>query len=84
MVRISDGLYCRKMIFDLAKSTAKTSAQMVRKLVPGIFSKEAQISCTLSGQAVRSLGRERQQEITKNLNIDAVQAIQSKIYKAFF
>lgn len=80
MIKISNGIYCRKKILDYAKSTAKTSQQMARKLVPGIFTKEAQMRCTLSGQAVRSLGLERKQEIVKTLHIGAVRAIISKTF----
>lgn len=80
MVKISSGLYCRKKILEYAKSTAKTSQQMARKLVPGIFTKEAQMRCTLTGQAVRSLGPERKNESTKTLNVEAVQGIISKLF----
>lgn len=78
MVRLSEGLYCRKKILDSAKSTATTSKQMARKLIPGIFTKEAQIRCTLTGEAVRSQGIERRQEAVKTLNVAAVQAIISE------
>lgn len=80
MSKLSNGLYCRKKILEYAKSTAKTAQQMARKLIPGVFTKEAQMRCTLTGQAVRSLGPERKNEATKTLNVEAVETIISKIF----
>lgn len=84
MIKISHELYCRKKILDSAKSTAKSSKQMARKLIPGIFTKAAQMSCTLSGQSVRSQGAERRNEATKTLNVDAVRAIISQYSQKIF
>lgn len=69
-------LYCRRVILDAAKSSSRNARQMARQLIPGVFTKEAQIACTISGYTGRT-GKNKDIKM-KALHPEAVDAIASK------
>ena len=62
MIPLWNGIYCKKKIYDYAVGSSHRASHLARKLLEGVFKEEALIKCTFTGQAPRSLGKERQLE----------------------
>lgn len=60
MIHLKNNFYCRNAMFYSAIGNAHRPSQLVRRLLTGVFKKEALINGTLTGQTARAQGRDRQ------------------------
>ncbi|KAJ8666056.1 hypothetical protein QAD02_007718 [Eretmocerus hayati] len=70
-----DLFIAEKKSFSSAFAGCKKPSSLARRMIQGVFKKEAVAASTLTGQAVRSLGEERRSETFQALHSGAVDAI---------
>ncbi|XP_071579376.1 uncharacterized protein [Temnothorax nylanderi] len=75
MIHLKNNVYCRNAIYYAALGNCHRSSHMVRRLLTGVFKKEALINCTLTGQTPRSQGKNRQNVKVSCLHPIAIKAI---------
>ncbi|KAJ8679165.1 hypothetical protein QAD02_022405 [Eretmocerus hayati] len=75
MIRFSGPYYCRKTSLSEAFGGCKKSSSLARRMIQGVFKKDAVAASTLTGQAVRSLGEQRRSQTFQALHSGAVDAI---------
>lgn len=75
MVNIGNGIYCRRVIHEMALGGSSRPSSFARKLIEGVYKKEFLLNGTLTGQSPRAQGKERQMEKIIPLNYDARKAI---------
>lgn len=68
-------IYCIKRILNMTILSAKKVTSVVRRLMEGVFNPEKIKNCTLTGQAPRAQGKERQKKIYDCLDPTAINAI---------
>lgn len=78
MVDIGNGIYCRRVIHEMALGGSCRPSSFARKLIEGVYKKEFILQGTLTGQSPRAQGRQRQMEKVVALNYDARRAILGK------
>lgn len=62
MVLLKNRTFCRKKVLEMALGSSTKSSHMARRLLEGVFKNDALIKSTLTGQAPKSLGKERQSQ----------------------
>lgn len=75
MQLLGDGIYCKKRIFESAHGASHKATHLARRLLTGVFKHDVLIKATFTGQAPRSLGKERLQERVVCLNLKARHAM---------
>ncbi|XP_071578751.1 uncharacterized protein [Temnothorax nylanderi] len=75
MIHLKNNFYCRNAIYYAALGNCHRSSHIVRRLLTGVFKKEALINCTLTGQTPRSQGKNRQNVKVSCLHPIAINAI---------
>lgn len=75
MVHLKNNFYCRNRIYYSALANSHRSSHIARRLLIGVFKKEAFINCTLSGQNPRSQGKDKQNVELSCLHPFAINAI---------
>lgn len=75
MQNIGNKIFCKSSDYNFAMH-AKTSTSMARRLIPGIFKREALLSCTRTGKsAKKQRGNVPKPEQIGSLNVNAINTI---------
>lgn len=78
MVHIGKGVYCRYNNIQYAMSSSCSTTSLARKLMEGVYKKEALLKSTFTGLPARSQGRDRQNVVVMPLDYKAKMAIIGK------
>lgn len=80
MVRIpgSKTIYCKSKILTGAMAGSQRATHVCRRLLVGVFTKEAIMTCTIRGQKPRILKKARQSTEVGTLHQIAIAAIKRK------
>ncbi len=78
MVHLQNGIFCKKLVRDMAKGSAKKVTHLARRLMEGVFKDDAIRRCTFTGQTPRAQGKLRQMENIISLDEKAKSAIIGK------
>lgn len=78
MVHLKNNFYCRNAIYYAALGNSHRPSHIVRRLLTGVFQKEALINNTLTGQSPRAQGKDRQNVKMSCLHPFVINAIVGK------